>query len=197
MKEAIKIEFIGKESTKHDYKLEPRAKYEHFFEFLTSELRTKDLLYIIDKTVNAPEGISDILKEKHKFKVRDVSINRIDKSYHNRILQIKDPLEMLEKIKEIKRCEINVTSVSIRKQLYAIQYNASRESANCFLNRFDEIVLNYETIPGSTPLADDEKRDALYNAILNQLPEVQSVEFITKNQTGKSLTYDLVNEKRK
>lgn len=99
---------------------------------------------------------------------------------------------MLNKIKEVKRCEVNVTTVTVRKQLYKIQYNASRESANAFLDRFEEIVHNYETISGSTLLADDEKRDALYNAVMKQIPEVPSVEFLTKNQTGKSLTYDLL-----
>lgn len=129
VKESIKIELIGKDtSTKHDYKLESRVKFDNFYEFLTSELRTIDLLYVIDKTVNVPEGLNDTLKEKHKFKVRDILINRIDKTY-NRILQIKDIVKMLNKIKEIKCCGVNVTSVSARKQLYAIQYNSSRETA--------------------------------------------------------------------
>lgn len=191
--ETIKIQLIGKDSsTKHDYKLEPRVKYEHFYEFLASELRTINLMYVIDKTIAPPEGLNDKLKEKHKFKVRDILINRVDKFYHTKILQIKDPVEMLNKIKEFKRCEVNVTSVSVRKQLYSIQYNANRETAMQFMDRFEEIVHNYESIQGSTPLSNDEKRDALYNAIMNQVPEVQSVEFITKNQTGKGLTYDLL-----
>lgn len=85
--EAIKIQLIGKDSgTKHDYKLEPGVKYEHFYEFLASELRTIDLMYIIDKTVVPPKGLNDNLKEKHKFKVRDIFINRVDKLYHTKIL---------------------------------------------------------------------------------------------------------------
>lgn len=57
-------------------------KYDLFFEYLASELRTIDLLYVIDKSVNAPEGLNDNLIEKHKFKVRDISINRVDETYY-------------------------------------------------------------------------------------------------------------------
>lgn len=79
-----------------------------------------------------------------------------------------------------------------RKQLYSIKYDAKRETAIKFLDRFEEIVLNYENITSSTSLPDDEKRDALFNAIMYQLPEVQSIDFMTKSQTGKGLDYDLL-----
>lgn len=96
----------------------------------------------------------------------------------------------MKKLKELKRSEINVTSVIPRKQLYSLQYEINRETAIQFLDRFEDIVNDYESISGSNPLSEDEKRDALYNAIMVQVPEIQSVEFITKNQTGKSLTFD-------
>lgn len=82
---------------------------------------------------------------------------------------------MLNKLKEFKRCEINVTSVSVRKQLYSIQYNANHETAMQFMDHFEEIVHNYESIQGTIPLSNDEKRDALYNAIMNQVSEVHSI----------------------
>lgn len=40
------------------------------------------------------------------------------------------------------------------------------------------------------PLSEDEKRDAVYNAIMNQVPEIKSVEFLTKRQTGKEMSYN-------
>lgn len=144
----MKIVFIGKENgIKHDYKLTTQVKFEHFYEFLTSELRTTDLLYVIDTTVAPPETLNEKLKEKHKFRVRDILINRIDKVYHTLILHIKDPIEITNKLREFKRGEVNLTSVSVRKQLYSIQYDAKRESAIKFLDRFEEIILNYEIIP--------------------------------------------------
>lgn len=103
VKEAIKIEFIGKDSgIKHDYKLNSQIKFEHFYEFLTSELRTSDLLHVIDTTVTPPEGLNEKIIEKHEFKVRDIVINREDKVYHSKILHIKDPVEIINKLREFK-----------------------------------------------------------------------------------------------
>jgi hypothetical protein len=42
-------------------------------------------------------------------------------------------------------------------------------------------------LPDTSPLSEDEKRDAFYNAIMTAVPQVQSVEFMTKNTTNKSL----------
>ncbi|XP_043475029.1 uncharacterized protein LOC122506779 [Leptopilina heterotoma] len=137
--------------------------------------------------LNEPQTIANRVKEAIR-----VELIGKENLKHDYKLEARDPVEILEKVKEIKRCEVNVTSVSVRKQLYAMQYNASQETANAFLDRFEELVHNYETIPDSTPLSDDEKRDALYNSIKSQVPEIQSIEFITKSQTGKSLTYDLL-----
>lgn len=182
---------IGKDSNiKYDYKLTPQSKFDHFYEFLISELRMIELLYVIDSTVIQPDGLNEKLKEKHRFKVRDILINRIDKAYLSRILHIQDTNKILSKLKEFQLCETNLTSVTVRKQLYTIQYDAKRKTAIKFLYRFEEIILNYENIPGSTPLSDGEKRDALFNAVVNQLPEIQSIEFMTRSQTGKSLNFD-------
>ena len=45
-------------------------------------------------------------------------------------------------------------------------------------------------MPDSSPLSDEEKRDAFYHSIMTAVPQVQSVEFMTKNTTGKGLTYE-------
>lgn len=104
-------------------------------------------------------------------------------------MHIKDPIEIINKFTEFKRYEVNLRSASSRKHLYLIQYDTKREKAIQFLDRFEEIVLNYENIPGSTPLYDDEKHDGLYNAIMSQVPEVQSVDFMTKiRQVQDSIT---------
>lgn len=103
-------------------------------------MRTIDLLYVIDKNVKPPEGLNDSIAEKHKFKIRDIIINRVDKIYHSKMLHIKEPLNIINKLKEFKRCEVNVTSVIARKQLYSLQYEVNRETAMQFLDRFEEIV---------------------------------------------------------
>lgn len=44
--------------------------------------------------------------------------------------------------------------------------------------------------PGVTPLSEIEKKDTFFNAIMPTVPEVQSVEFMTKNSTGQGLSYE-------
>ncbi|XP_071646467.1 uncharacterized protein [Temnothorax longispinosus] len=190
IKEAIRIEVVNKNnSTKRDYKLGPQVKLEHFYEFFKSELRTNDLLYVIDEKIAPPKGTNDQIKEKHLHSVRDILINQIDQTYHSKILSIQDPKQILNVLKEFKRCETNLTSVSIRRQLHSMEYKENK-SAMKFWDRFEELIRSYENIPDSTTLSDEEKRDAFYNAILPVFPEVQTLDFMLKNQTGKGLTYN-------
>ena len=74
-------------------------------DYFSSELLAIDLLYIVDSTIKHNDKIDELTLEKHKFKVRDILINRIDQHYYSRLINIKDPVEMLDKIKELKRCE--------------------------------------------------------------------------------------------
>lgn len=68
VKEAIKFEFINKESgIKRDYKLTAQTKFDYFFDYLTSELRERDLLYVIDSTTTPNSKLNDETKEKQKF----------------------------------------------------------------------------------------------------------------------------------
>ena len=57
-----------------------QTKFEHFMDFLTSELRTIDLLYIVDPNEKPNFTVDDSTREKHMFKVRDILINRLDQN---------------------------------------------------------------------------------------------------------------------
>ena len=94
-----------------------RTKYEHFLDFLRSELRAKNLLHIIDSTViNTNIDVNSVDLEKLRFRVRDIILNRIDQHCHARVLEITDPVDLLHKNKEINKCEMNVTSPILRRQ---------------------------------------------------------------------------------
>ncbi|XP_043287546.1 uncharacterized protein [Venturia canescens] len=90
----------------------------------------------------------------------------------------------------MKRYETNLTSMTIRKRLYNIEYIPTKEKAAEFWDRFEELVRNYDSLPNVNPLSHDEKRDAFFNAITTAIPQVQSIDFVTTNSTGKGLTYD-------
>ena len=58
------------------------------------------------------------------------------------------------------------------------------------IHRFEELVRNYDILPNVNPLSDDEKRDAFFNAISTAIPQIEFMDFMTSNSTGKGLTYD-------
>ncbi|XP_012527595.1 uncharacterized protein LOC105831763 [Monomorium pharaonis] len=189
--ETIKFEIVNRDSgIKRDYKLTERMKFEHFMDYFTSELRSHNLLYVIDSNVQLSKELTNELREKQKFKVRDILINHLDSRYHLKVINIKNPVELLNKIKELKRCETNLTSVTIHKQLYNMTYNPNKEKDAEFWDRFEDVVRNYENLSGIVPLSDVEKRDAFYNSIMSAISQVQSVEFLTQSTTGKGLTYE-------
>ena len=146
-KETIKVVELNKDAgSRRDYKLTSQTKFEHFMDYLSSELRSNDLFYVIDAKAGKSLTLDEELREGHKHKVRDILINRIDAYYHKKVAHIKDPVELLNKIRELKRCKVNVTSVTLRQQLYSIKYFASKEKIAEFLDRFEEILRNYDSI---------------------------------------------------
>lgn len=74
--------------------------------------------------------------------------------------------------------------------MYNLQHFPNKEKASVFCDEFEDLVRNYENLSEVTPLSGSEKRDAFFNAIMTTVPEVQSVEFMTKSSTGKGLSYD-------
>ena len=64
LREVVKFEMMDKNTgIRRDYKLKLSIPFKHFNEFFRSELKTRDLLYVVDEKVKAPEGISKELKE--------------------------------------------------------------------------------------------------------------------------------------
>ena len=96
--ERIKVEVCEKYSgTNRVYKLSANNKFEMFDDYLKSELRTKKLEYILND--EQTEGVSETKLTDDKHKVRDIIINHIDEKYYNKILDIKEPREVLSKLK--------------------------------------------------------------------------------------------------
>ena len=69
-----------------------------------------------EQTIHVSED--KLVNDIHK--VRDIIINHIVEKYYAKILDINDPREILSKLKEYKRLETRVMSVSARKDLYEI-----------------------------------------------------------------------------
>ena len=133
LRNTVRSELSTKDlNMRRDYKLTLKTKYEHFIDFLKSELRTLDLIYVMDPSMKATVDLDERIKDKHKFKDRDIIITKIDQIYHAKVVEIQDPLELLKRIREIKINEVNETSMTLRRQLYSMQYNPLKAKDETF-----------------------------------------------------------------
>ena len=107
----IQVEVTQKISgTNRVYKLTANLKFEMFKDYLRSELKTKRLEYILDKDKCA--SVSETKLTDDKERVRDIIINHIDIKYYTKIVELREPHEMLKILREYKRLETRLTSVS-------------------------------------------------------------------------------------
>ncbi|KAI4485559.1 hypothetical protein M0802_012723 [Mischocyttarus mexicanus] len=192
MSEKMLVQIIRHEPARRQYTLTSQMRLDHFMDYLTSELRSLDLLYVIDPKEKTNHEIDEATKQNHKYSVRDIIINRLDQNYYSKISEITDPVEILNKIREIKRCESNLAPLTIRQRLYNMRYVPYKETAAQFWDRFEELVRNYNAISNEAPLTEEEKRDLAYNAVVRVTPDLRSVNFITQGSTGNRLKYDRI-----
>lgn len=130
---------------KRDYKLTQKSNFDLWFDCLKSELMSNDLLDVINSDVVGPENLTVFQSFKRKSLVRDVIINHLDEGYHKRILHLTEPKEIISKLENYKKSEINVTPSSVRAQLYQIKMKNNKK-VNDFVERFDSIIRDYEAV---------------------------------------------------
>ncbi|XP_058810134.1 leucine zipper protein 1-like [Phymastichus coffea] len=150
---------------------------------LKSELEAKDLLDIIDQRVNEPENLNENLKAKRKLAVRNIITSHIDNQFYRQVLTLKEPREMLEKLRECVRVANNVTHTSVRTKLYQINMRKN-ENFGDFYKKFDNLITEYECCDKAIPLTDEEKRSALIQALDIAIPELtlHSIAYLQSNK---------------
>ncbi|XP_067204522.1 uncharacterized protein [Linepithema humile] len=169
---------------KRDYKLTTKSNLDLWLDSLNSELAANDLLEVLN---NNNDNSEKTMKEKNI--IRDIIINRLDSKYHQEIIELKDPKDILLKIKEIKRLETNMTHVTVKVQkLYSIK-KSQKEKAVDFFDRFDNIIREYEICNSEIELTEKEIRAAFYNAVSDSSPELRTA-YIVKGQTGPEMTIE-------
>ena len=58
LKDVLKTGLSSRDTgSRRDYKLTNKMRFEHFMDFFTSELRTKDLLYVIDTKIKVNDKL--------------------------------------------------------------------------------------------------------------------------------------------
>ena len=184
----IQVEVFEKYSgTNRVYKLTASSKFGLFDDYLKSELRTKKLEYVL--STNQPESVSETKLADDKHKVRDIIINHIDEKYYAKIIDLKEPREILVKLKEYKRLETRMTSVSARKDLYETRFNLKRERAPEFWDKFEEKVRIYENVPDADKISEKEKRDIFMHAMREVVPGIEVFNCLNRQTIGQDVSY--------
>ncbi|XP_031784656.1 uncharacterized protein LOC116417164 isoform X1 [Nasonia vitripennis] len=179
----------SKINIKRNYKLTKKVPLNIWLDNINAELKANNLADILDDSQQSDVSETVIERQNRKDQVRDILISRVDDYYHNKILQIKDPLEIVIKIKEFRRAEANVTDSSVREKLYSLKMN-NRESVNEFCDRFDSIIRDFENCITKTPLTEEEIRSAFFQAVSTKFKEIRSANIIRLQATKSEMSLD-------
>lgn len=98
-----------------------QVKFEHFINKLIPKFGSNGLLYSTETNIDMNGRYDDEMRSKHTFKMHDISIIIIDLNYYRKMVNVKEIVDILNKIRGLKRCELNVTSLTLRKKLHIIK----------------------------------------------------------------------------
>ncbi|KAL7288536.1 hypothetical protein TKK_0017279 [Trichogramma kaykai] len=169
-----------------EYKLTSKSNFTLWLDLLNSERESFSLKYLID---NKCEEESEVHR-KNKANARNLIISRLDEIYHKRIIDIKDPFDIMNKIRETKRNESNLSESDLRLKLFSI-VKKRHESVQEFSDRFDAIVREFETCNYKDTLQPKELDAAFYKAVMDMSPEVRTAALIHKGW-NKHLTMEQI-----
>ncbi|KAK7574002.1 hypothetical protein V9T40_011193 [Parthenolecanium corni] len=184
------LDFGGKDNIRRTYRLSASSRWDLWYDCLISELQAKGLRYIIERE-SFPPMPSGMLEQK-KQAVRDIIINRIDDRFHTKVVNVMDPKEMLKTLETYKKREINVTSFNVRKRLNNLRYDPKKQTAAQFIEKFEDLIRNYENLDERHDLSEAEKTDAFFNAVKWGIPSLIEQQFNYRMLTEKSLTRDQI-----
>uniref|UniRef100_A0ABD2WNV4 Uncharacterized protein n=1 Tax=Trichogramma kaykai TaxID=54128 RepID=A0ABD2WNV4_9HYME len=170
---------------KRNYSLSPKTQIDLWLDLLKSELRTHNLVEFIEKN-DFPNLSSEEIKNNKQL-VRDIITNRLEPLYHKRVLNIVEPIELIEKLKEMKRIESNITATSIRERLYCLR-RSSKETAIEFIDRFETLINEYDK-GHKERMSDEEKASIFHHTLGETCPELNSA-CLVASRTGAEMTYE-------
>lgn len=81
-----------------------------------------------------------------------------------------EPVDILKRLREIKKDEVKSIPTAIITRLYRIRINRG-ESVNKFISRFDNIFREHEMSDDPGPLTPQEMRSIFYQAVV-EMPAI-------------------------
>ena len=71
-----------------------------------------------------------------------------------------------------------------------MHYKPEKERAIELIDKFEEIVRNYNNLSGIQTLSTEKISDAFYNDVVGSNNKIQSVDFVMRSTTDKPLSFD-------
>ncbi|CAB0042926.1 unnamed protein product [Trichogramma brassicae] len=171
---------------RREYTLNSKITYADWLKHLKSELEHYDLIDFIDPEINLGD---DPNVKKSRSIVQSLIISRVDKSYQSKLINIKNPHELLSKIQEIRKVKNNLNVYSLKKDIYNITMKKN-ESANDFCNRFDNMLKLYDSCDPKDKFTEYDKAPAFYNATQERCTELRSLVKLRKLNNENELTIE-------
>ena len=84
--------------------------------YLESKLLSYDLLDVIDTKTLPSKNYSSEEQQKRSIQVRNLILQRIDSHYHKHISQIREPSDIMSKIRNVRRKEANLSAHFVREK---------------------------------------------------------------------------------
>ena len=144
---------------------------------------------VIDPTSDKSDIFTSEQQLKRNLLARDLIINRLNRHYYNKVSQIQNCTEIMNKLLEARKIEMNVTEVNVRTELYTIKKGVN-EKVEVFNDRFDSIIQKYVTCEFGTPLSEVGIRSAYYSAVIGSSPELRSVSMYQQQRDKTQLTLE-------
>ncbi|KAL7290735.1 hypothetical protein TKK_0015487 [Trichogramma kaykai] len=152
------------------YLLEKDVSFAVWLEHLKSELNFYELIEYLEPN-NLLGNTEEVTKNKNVIK--DIIISRVDKKYHSKIIGMKEPAQILETLKDLRKIESNLNIHMIKRDIYNMKIKP-KETISDFSRRFDELIALYESCDPKQPLTESDIASAFYIGTCERYPELRA-----------------------
>lgn len=120
---------------------------------------------------------------------KDIIIKRMDVEYHMKELKLTELIEIIQKLKENRKVEINCTPIDIRNRFYNFEMRKSK-SARDFCDRYDAILKEDDLCEKEDRISEHEKRATFFMAVKNVYLSIYDANLTIFGSTGKEMSYE-------
>ncbi|KAL7290503.1 hypothetical protein TKK_0015277 [Trichogramma kaykai] len=172
---------------KRNYRLDSKTIFSDWLEFLKAELEYNDLLQYIESSALDDETLE--VKTKINALIKDIIVSRVDKSFQHKIISMRDPVEILKKIKETRAIESNTNSFDLKCDIFEMRMKKG-EKVSDFVDRFEKRIKIYNESEPEEPLSDHDKSSAFFRATKEICEEMRRSNWMQKVKSRVGMTVE-------